>query len=68
MAGGMMVRPSINSLGGYDYDVVIGGIKVLVSRNGQWYYGLTPAEEQKSDEFYQLYWLFVDEAKNDLKI
>lgn len=65
-AGGML-RPSINSLGGYNYDVVVGGIKLLGSRNGQWSYGLTPAEKQKSDEFYQHYWSFVDEAENDLK-
>ncbi|KOS62150.1 hypothetical protein FJQ98_17685 [Lysinibacillus agricola] len=67
VAGGVL-RPSINSLGGYDYDVVVGGIKVMESVNGQWSYGLTPAEKQKSDEFYQLYWSFVDEAENDLKI
>ncbi|WP_068985584.1 hypothetical protein [Lysinibacillus xylanilyticus] len=66
VAGGM-VRPIINSLGGYDYDVADGGIKVLGSVNGQWSYGMTPAEKQKSDEFYQLYWSFVDEAENDLK-
>jgi len=66
-AGGGMVRPSINSLGGYDYDVVVGGITVLGSINGQWHYGTTPAEELKSKEFYQLYWAFVDEAKNNLK-
>lgn len=62
-----MLRPSIDSLGGYNYDVVVGGIKLLGSVNGQWSYGLTPAEKQKSDEFYQLYWSFVDEAENDLK-
>lgn len=67
VAGGM-VRPSINSLGGYDYDVVVGGVMVLGSVNGQWGYGPTPAEEQKSDEFYQFYWSFIDEAKNNLKI
>lgn len=64
---GSMLRPSIDSLGGYNYDVVVGGIKLLGSVNGQWSYGLTPAEKQKSDEFYQLYWSFVDEAENDLK-
>ncbi|MEY9973830.1 hypothetical protein ABH966_004230 [Lysinibacillus sp. RC46] len=67
-AGDGMVRPSINSLGGFDYDVVVGGITVLGSTNGQWHYGTTPAEELKSKEFYQLYWAFVDSAKNNLKI
>ncbi len=68
LAAGGMVRPSINSLGGYDYDVVVGGITILGSTNGQWHYGTTPAEELKSKEFYELYWSFVDEAKNNLKI
>ncbi|MFB7159714.1 hypothetical protein [Lysinibacillus sp. NPDC056232] len=62
-----MLRPINNSLGGYEYDVVVGGITVLGTVNGQWSYGMTPAEKQKSDEFYQLYWSFVDEAKNELE-
>ncbi|MDM5248061.1 hypothetical protein [Lysinibacillus sp. G4S2] len=66
VAGGM-VRPIHNSLGGYDYDVVVGGITLLGSTYGQWHYGMTPAEELKSDEFHQFYWSFVDEAKNNLK-
>ncbi|MFJ8458557.1 hypothetical protein ACIQ57_05420 [Lysinibacillus xylanilyticus] len=67
VADGGMLRSTNNSLGGYEYDVVVGGITVLGTVNGQWSYGLTPAEKQKSNEFYQLYWSFVDEAENDLK-
>lgn len=67
LSNGGMVSPIINSFGGYDYDVKVGGQTLLGSSNGKWHYGATPAEEQKTKEFYQLYWSFVDEAKNDLK-
>lgn len=36
---------------------------VVGNINGQWGYGPAPAEEQKSDEFYQFYWSYVDEAR-----
>ncbi|WP_107948004.1 hypothetical protein [Lysinibacillus parviboronicapiens] len=67
LSGGGIVRPTMNSLGGYDYDVMVGGHTLLASVNGNWHYGLTPAESMKEKEFYQMYWSFVDEAKNELK-
>jgi len=62
-----IVKPRQNSLGGYDYEVVVGGQTLLTSINGKWHYGLTPAEQQKKDEFNKIYWSFVDQAKNELK-
>lgn len=67
VAGGVL-SPSISTSGGYHYDVIVGGVKLLETVNGEWTYGWTPAEKQKSDEFYRLNWLFVDEARNDLKV
>lgn len=67
LSGGGIVSPTMNSLGGYDYDVTIGGHTLLESVNGKWHYGLTPAESIKKQEFYQIYWSFVDEAKKELK-
>ncbi|MGE7094319.1 hypothetical protein ACQKII_23390 [Lysinibacillus sp. NPDC048646] len=67
LSGGGIVRPTMNSLGGYDYDVIVGGHTLLASVNGKWHYGLTPAESMKEKDFYQMYWSFVDEAKNELK-
>lgn len=67
LSNGGFANPIINSLGGYDYDVKVGGQTLLENSNGRWHDGETPAEEQKMKEFYQLYWSFVDEAKNDLK-
>ncbi|MFJ7733692.1 hypothetical protein ACIQXF_17640 [Lysinibacillus sp. NPDC097231] len=62
-----IIKPATNSLGGYDYEVVVGGDTLLASINGEWNYGLTPVEKQKKDEFYNLYWSFVDQAKIELK-
>ncbi|MFJ7841216.1 hypothetical protein ACIQXG_17375 [Lysinibacillus sphaericus] len=67
LSGGGIVSPTMNSLGGYDYDVTIGGHTLLESVNGKWHYGLTPAESIKKQEFYQIYWSFVDEVKKELK-
>lgn len=67
LSGGGIVSQTTNSLGGYDYDVTIGGHTLLESVNGKWHYGLTPAESIKKQEFYQIYWSFVDEAKKELK-
>ena len=62
-----IIKPKQNSLGGYDYEVVVGGQTLLTSINGEWHYGLTPAEQHKKDEFNKIYWSFVDQAKNELK-
>lgn len=62
-----IIKPKQNSLGGYDYEVVVGGQTLLTSINGEWHYGLTPAEQHKKDEFHKIYWSFVDQAKNELK-
>ncbi|TKI71517.1 hypothetical protein FC756_05285 [Lysinibacillus mangiferihumi] len=67
LSGGGIVSATMNSLGGYDYDVTIAGHTLLESVNGKWHYGLTPAESIKKKEFYQIYWSFVDEAKKELK-
>ncbi|MEC1178236.1 hypothetical protein P9B03_07045 [Metasolibacillus meyeri] len=61
------IKPAMNSLGGYDYEVVVGGQTLLTSTNGHWDYVMTPAEQQKRDEFYKIYWSFVDQARNELK-
>ncbi|KQL18202.1 hypothetical protein ACFFHH_00415 [Cytobacillus solani] len=65
LAGGT-VSSSINSQGGYDYEVKVGGQTLMSSVNGHWLYGKTPAEEQKSKEFYQIYWSAMDQAKAEL--
>ncbi|MBN6187682.1 hypothetical protein JQN58_12295 [Aneurinibacillus sp. BA2021] len=62
-----IIKPKQNSLGGYDYEVVVGGQTLLTSINGKWHYGLTPAEQQKKDEFNKIYWSFVDQANKELK-
>ena len=66
LSGGGSVSSTMNSIGGYDYEVTVGGHTLLQSVNGKWHYGLTPAESIKKKEFYQIYWSFVDESKKEL--
>ncbi|KOY82801.1 hypothetical protein I6G82_12650 [Lysinibacillus macroides] len=65
MSANGIIKPVMNSLGGYDYEVVVGGQTLLTSTNGNWDYVMTPAEQQKRDEFYKIYWSFVDQARNE---
>lgn len=67
LAGGTgTVSSIINSRGGYDYEVNVGGQTLMSSVNGHWQYGKTPAEEQKSKEFYQIYWSTMKQAKAEM--
>ncbi|MFJ7953591.1 hypothetical protein ACIQZG_18980 [Lysinibacillus sp. NPDC096418] len=65
LSNGGTVSPIANSFGGYDYDVKAGGQTLLRSSNGKWQYDATPSEDQKTKEFYQMYWSFVDEANEN---
>lgn len=54
--GGFSTQPAYSTrTGGYDYDVKLGGQRVMSCNDGHWSYGLTPAESLKKDKFYQIY-------------
>lgn len=62
---GAVISPIINSMGGYDYDVGVGGNTILTSTYGKWYCTLTPAELQRQNLFNKIFENAYETAKSE---
>lgn len=56
LGGGGVLNQPILSTGGYGADISYQGTLVLSNTGVGWGYGLTPKEQEKSQEFYAVYW------------
>ena len=56
LGGGAVLNQPILSTGGYGAEVSYQGTLVLSDTGAGWGYGLTPKEQEKSQEFYAIYW------------
>ena len=67
LAGGGMLTCPILSSGGYGAEIECQGVKVLRNTGAGWSYEMTPAELDRKNEFYDIYWKEYRETKNSLE-
>ncbi len=66
LAGGGILRCPILTGGGYGAEISFQGAKVLSNIGYGWSYEMTPAEVEKKNEFYSIYWKEYKAVKNEL--
>lgn len=66
LAGGGILRCPILTSGGYGAEISFQGAKVLSNTGYGWSYEMTPAELEKKNEFYSIYWKEYKAVKSEL--
>lgn len=66
LAGGGILRCPILTGGGYGAEISFQGAKVLSNTGYGWSYEMTPAELEKKNEFYSIYWKEYKAVKSEL--
>lgn len=66
LAGGGILSCPILTGGGYGAEISFHGAKVLSNTGYGWGYEMTPAELEKKNEFYSIYWKEYRAVKNEI--